>query len=69
MARKSFTIEIGDEASLTENEIWPDGDAPENPTTDDVIAQIKATTSGAGDFRVSWGFDTHVYVDGKLVKW
>lgn len=63
---KDFHIEVGDEAFLTAEEIWPDGDAPENPTTDDVIEAIKASSSPyrfAGD----WGFQNHVSVDGKPV--
>lgn len=66
-AEKAFFFEVGDENYLTVSEIWPDGDAPENPTTEDVIAVVKKT--GRFNFARDWGFETHVYVDRKLVKW
>lgn len=36
-----FHIEWGGSADLSPRDIWPDGDAPENPTVDDVIAQMR----------------------------
>lgn len=65
---EGFTIEVGDEAFLTIEEIWPDGDAPENPTVDDVIARIKRSGS-RHHFATDWGFQIHVSVDGKPVQW
>lgn len=39
----TFNFEWGGSADLTVDEVWPDGDAPENPTTDDVLkAMLKA---------------------------
>ena len=40
----TFHIEWGGSADLTIEEIWPDGDAPENPTTADVIAAMRKTS-------------------------
>lgn len=62
-----FTIEVGDEASLSVNEIWPDGDAPENPTVEDVIAKIKQSSEFS--FMSDWNFAQHVSVNGKPVTW
>lgn len=64
--RRCFHIEVRDEALLDVDEIWPDGDAPENPTTEDVIEQIKKT-SNRSSFMVDWGFEQHVTVDGEPV--
>lgn len=36
--KKQFSIRFETEATLTVDEIWPDGDAPENPTAEDVRA-------------------------------
>lgn len=36
MAKKQFSISIESDATFFVEEIWPDGDAPENPTADDV---------------------------------
>lgn len=62
-----FLIEVGDEAYLTVEEIWPDGDAPANPTVEDVAAQIKK--SSRFNFARDWGFEDHVSVNGKPVEW
>jgi len=38
-----FNIEWGGSADLTPDEVWPDGDAPENPTVEDVkTAMLKS---------------------------
>lgn len=41
-AGPTFHFSISAEISLDVDQIWPDGDAPENPTVDDVLAVIKA---------------------------
>ena len=38
---KVFNFSIQADINLTVEQIWPDGDAPENPTVDDVLAVIK----------------------------
>jgi hypothetical protein len=48
-----FRIVIESDESLTVNEIWPDGDAPANPTVADVAARIKAD-GGPYDVLRSW---------------
>lgn len=37
---KTFLIELNVQADLTIEDIWPDGDAPENPTKEDVQAVL-----------------------------
>lgn len=37
---KKFTIRARLSVTLTDDQIWPDGDKPENPTTEDVAARI-----------------------------
>jgi hypothetical protein len=37
---KRFRISIDIESVLSVEQLWPDGDAPENPTADDVKALI-----------------------------
>jgi hypothetical protein len=52
-----FHFEWGGMDSLSVQQVWPDGDAPENPTTDDVIKALRSR----GDFleRIvqDWNFD------------
>lgn len=38
---KTFGIEINIYNKLTEKELWPDGDGPENPTEEDVKKLIE----------------------------
>lgn len=42
-----FHIEWGGEADLSITEIWPDGNAPENPTREDVIAEMQKSGSAS----------------------
>jgi len=38
---KRFILDMNLSVTLSIQQIWPDGDAPENPTAADVIAAIK----------------------------
>ncbi len=40
-AKPTFHFSISSEVSFEVEEIWPDGNAPANPTVDDVLAVIK----------------------------
>jgi hypothetical protein len=40
--RPFFSIDITINETYSIEEIWPDGDAPENPTVDDVVKVIQA---------------------------
>lgn len=66
MAReRTFHIEWGGEADLLIEEIWPDGDAPENPTRDDVIAVMQKSRS-VSRLCSDWNLKIEgVEVDGK----
>lgn len=66
---KTFTIRIEGQHLLTVDEIWPDGDAPENPTVSDVVARIKKSCAGAYDLVYDWNLDVDVEVDGEPVIW
>lgn len=66
MKQSVFNIVYGEEVDLTINEIWPDGDAPEDPTTEDVIKAIRESTTRHG-FPDDWGLYPNVEVDGKEV--
>ena len=41
LPKPMFHFSISYDVSYSVEEIWPDGDAPENPTLDDVLAVIK----------------------------
>lgn len=67
-----FYVEVESEAFLSIAEIWPDGNAPEDPTADDVLAQMKKD----GDkFRVinDWGLnedtEIHIHGGGMSARW
>ncbi len=52
--KKSFGFSISAELSLDVEEIWPDGDWPENPTVDDVL---KVIAQCGGKYRVLSDWD------------
>ncbi len=65
VATKTFQFEWGGTASLTVEEIWPDGDAPENPTVDDVLAQVRKAGS-LWQLASEWNLDLQgVEVNGR----
>jgi hypothetical protein len=49
----NFTISISIDELLTKEELWPDGNAPENPTVDDVIRLIEKS-GGVGGIIKDW---------------
>lgn len=53
---KRFAIRIKGEVVLDESQIWPDGDAPENPTANDALAVLDAEL-GLSDVLVEWGLE------------
>lgn len=68
MERTGFNISIAADVYLTIKEIWPDGDAPENPTPADVKAAMEACGSKMRTLR-DWELlqDVDVSVDGEQV--
>lgn len=66
---RSFNIAITAEWDLSEDEIWPDGDGPENPTTADVIAELTKIRPQRRALH-DWNLDEYeVTVDGEEVTW
>ena len=57
---KGFTIRFDGDAYLTVDEIWPDGDAPENPTEHDVAEVLKRYS--LGDLIDDWAIGPDVFV-------
>lgn len=66
----TFTINFDGSVPLSVEEIWPDGDAPSNPTVDDVIARMRSTSSGLGSFLRDWNLedDIDVSVEGNGLR-
>lgn len=62
---RTFNVHIESDMALTVNEIWPDGDAPFNPTTEDVVRVMEAAGSKRSVLR-DWELlqDVTVDVDG-----
>jgi hypothetical protein len=61
-----FTISFDGAVTLTEDEIWPDGDAPENPTPLDAKRVMEAHGHKMRTLH-DWGLtdDLAVYVETK----
>lgn len=60
--KEKFTIQVESFNELCIDEIWPDGDAPENPTAEDVARRIQEDCLNAGDLLQEWNLDATVSV-------
>lgn len=58
---KKFVISIVIDETLDIDQLWPDGDAPENPTADDVLLLIE-DCGGAEMIIRDWNFEPEVDV-------
>lgn len=66
MSERSFYFGLDLSSSLTVAEIWPDGDAPENPTAEDVIARVQMYGS-VDTFLHEWNmtYGARLTIDGQ----
>lgn len=67
MNTKTFHFSIEADVSLDVDEIWPDKNAPENPTLEDVIAVIRKD-GGMRAVLEEWGLQNDIRLtvsDGK----
>ena len=62
MSNKTFTIRIECEVTLNTEDIWPDGDAPENPTAKDVVQAMDDDCVNIGALIEDWNFPAEVRV-------
>lgn len=60
----TFQITISGECTLSAEDIWPDGNAPDNPTTEDVIRFMSANWGVTGLIN-DWNLPCSVEVDGE----
>jgi len=70
--QETFHFEITGDYTLGIKEIWPDGDAPGNPTTEDVIARVKASCHSTRELMRDWNMGASTLIDGKdsgLSEW
>jgi hypothetical protein len=57
MKMKDFTFSLVLEDALTIDDIWPDGDAPENPTAADVMKQLRKDGGNALEALLEWNME------------
>lgn len=62
MSNTTFYISFEGDHYLTLDELWPDGDAPGNPTVEDVRALVNQYS--LPQLLNEWNLSTEVYVDG-----
>lgn len=67
---QTFSFRIEADVDLTLDELWPDGDAPDNPTVDDVIAIVERTPS-LHRMLNDWNLMDllELSIDGRRVDW
>lgn len=58
-----FTLEFHGLVHLSIDEIWPDGDAPENPTTEDVLEVIESQGLNAYTLLEEWNLKDYLHVE------
>jgi len=64
---KKFQIIMEVNETLDIDDIWPDGDAPENPTVKDVLNVIEVC-GGPRDILRDWFLDDYLTLDVYEVK-
>jgi hypothetical protein len=63
---RTFDVWFNGQVSLTVDEVWPDGDAPEYPQAADVIEEMKKTGSISallGDWGLTPSLEVFVDMD------
>ena len=66
-AAKTFLNTITGSVTLTERDLWPLNDGPENPTKTDVADALRKYGRKASDAIVAWSLPCEVSVDGSVV--
>ena len=74
MSKASFRISFSGSFELTTNEIWPDGDEPENPTVQDVRNWMMNSGGSKSALLRDWNLErdldiTIVDENGKTAEW
>lgn len=53
---RKFTIAITGSVTLSKKDVWPDGDAPESPTTEDVLGVLQES-GRIGEVLLDWNME------------
>lgn len=62
-----WTIHVEADIHITEAEVWPDGDGPENPTAEDVAQAMRNHGTRRMTMR-DWGLDDELVVTVENVE-
>ena len=68
---KTFKVKISIDTSFTIDELWPDGDAPKNPTAKDVVNLINEC-GGVKTIIDDWNLDSFIEClvhDGERIEY
>ncbi len=68
MTDEIFDVAIEGRWTLDVTQVWPDRDAPENPTADDVIAVMRECTGSIENLIREWNLRPTLTVNGKYAK-
>lgn len=70
--QKVFNITFGGSVRLSVDEIWPDGDGPEDPTPEDVVARMEEEIN-KHSLVDEWGLEDDLEItvahNGKRSTW
>jgi hypothetical protein len=64
---KMFLVEVSGSLAFTVEDLWPDGDAPTNPTAEDAAKALREIGNRPSKVCLELGIPLTVTVDGKQV--
>jgi hypothetical protein len=59
--QRVFNLHFRGTVRLSEDQIWPDGDGPENPRSKDITNLIENTYSNMGDLITDWSLEKEIH--------
>ena len=58
---RTFTFYFTGTVKLKTEQIWPDGNIPKNPRSEDVVSLIEGLYTNIGDFIDDWSLGKDIY--------
>ena len=68
MRRRGFNLNVEGGVYLSIEDIWPDGDAPKNPTREEVAKRLRESGS-LRQIILEWNLPVSIDVDGLEAVW
>lgn len=69
---EGFTVSLSGNVEMSVKEVWPDGDAPDNPTAEDVVEQMKREGTiprMLENWNLLWDIEVDVTDEDSVARW